>query len=81
MKRNIDTVAQPERPRPLPGAIDDNFGVDGTRVSRHRLYAPVFDNNSRNLRAFENSGAAVARALGQGLGQVRRIGFSITGKP
>ena len=77
--RNVAHLA--DLARPLPGAIDDDLSGDIAPFGAHPRNDAIPGPDAGHPHPFEDRRAAHARALGQRLGQVRRVGLAVAGQP
>ena len=66
---------------PLPGAVDDDLGLDVARVGAHTGDPAVVGENVDDSGLFDDAGAPHPRPLRQREGQVGRVGLAVGGQP
>src|SRR6185312_17074847 len=81
MHRDSDAAHFADLARPLARAVDDDFGLYRPSVRLDAGYDAVFGIDSGDPHLFKDFRAAIARALGQRLGQVGRVGLAVAGQP
>ena len=81
VQRHRDAAHEPDLARPLAGAVDDDLGGNVATVRLDAAGDAVLHRDAGDLDPLENPGAAVARALGQRLRQIGRIGLAIARQP
>ena len=81
MQRHVDACHRADLFGPLPGAVDDDLGLDVALVGAHTGGAPVVGENAGGPGLFDDAGAAHPRALGERERQVGRVGLAVGGQP
>ncbi len=81
MHRHGNAAQAPDLPGPLAGAIDDDLGLDRAPVRDDAGDRAIAGFDRGDARLLEDPRAAVARALGERLRQIGRVGLAVARQP
>ena len=77
MQGHVDARHRADLFGPLPGAVDDDLGLDVACVGAHTGDPPVVGENVEDPGLFDDPGSAHPRTLGQRECQVGRVGLAV----
>ena len=78
---HIDSGHRTDLLGPLPGAVDDDLGLDIACFSMHTGHPPARGENLEYTDVFDDPRPAHPGSFGQRTGEVGRIGFAVGGQP
>ncbi len=81
MQRHVDACHRADLFGPLPGAVDDDLGLDVALVGAHAGGSSVLGENAGDPGLFDDARTAHPRALGKRERQVGRVGLAVGGQP